>query len=59
MLILQYILGLNSQIIDSENAFDQADIPKGEQVFINIPMNFKRDGGQYDVVLRLNKFLYG
>ena len=29
MLILQYIIGLNSQIIDFTNAFAQADIPSG------------------------------
>ena len=59
MLILQCILGLQSQIIDFTNAFAQSDIPSGEPVFVELPRYFKSDGGQYDVVLRLNKSLYG
>ena len=59
MLILQCILGLQSQIIDFTNAFAQADIPSGDPVFIEIPRDFKSDGGQHDVVLKLNKSLYG
>ena len=54
MLILQFILGLQSQSIDFANAFDQADIPSGETVFIERPKDFKNDGGQHDVVLKLN-----
>ena len=37
MLILQCILGLQSQSIDYSNAFAQADIPSGEPVFIELP----------------------
>ena len=59
MLILQCIIGLHSQSIDFTNAFDQADIPSGEPVFIEIPRNFKSDGGQRDVVIKLKKSLYG
>ena len=59
MLILQCILGFQSQNIDFTNAFDQADIPSGEPVFIEIPRYFKSDGGQYDVVLKLKTSLYG
>ena len=59
MLILQCILGLKIQSIDFTNAFAQADIPSGEPVFIEIPRDFKSDGGQHDVVLKLNKSLYG
>ena len=44
MLILQCILGLKSQSIDFTNAFDQADIPSGEPVFIELPRDFKSDG---------------
>ena len=59
MLILQCILGLQSQSIEFTNTFAQADIPCGEPVFVELPRYFKSDGGQYDVVLRLKKSLYG
>ena len=59
MLILQCILGLQSQSIDFKNAFAQKDIPSGEQVFIELPRNFKSDGEHGDVVLKLKKILYG
>ena len=59
MLILQCILGLQSQSIDFTNAFAQVDIPSGEPVFIEIPRYFKSDGRQHDVVLKLKKSLYG
>ena len=52
MLILQCILGLQSQSIDFTNAFAQADIPSGEPVFIELTRDFKSDGGQHDVVLK-------
>ena len=45
MLILQCILGLQSQNIDFTNAFVQADIPSEETVFVEIPRDFKSDGG--------------
>ena len=47
------------KIIDFVNAFAQADIPSGEPVFIELPRDFKSDGGKCDVVLRLNKILCG
>ena len=59
MLILRCIIGLQSQNIDFKNAFSQADIPSGEPVFIELPRDFKSDGEQGDVVLRLKKILYG
>ena len=59
MLILQCILGLQIQSIDFTNAFAQADIPSGEPVFIGLPRDFKSDGGQDDVVIRLKNILYG
>ena len=59
MLILQFILGLQSQSIDFTNAFAQADIPSGEPVFIELPRDLNIDGGQHNVVLKLNKSLYG
>ena len=59
MLILQCILGLQSQSIDFTNAFAQEDIPSGEPVFIELPRDFNNDWGQHDVVLKLKKILYG
>ena len=59
MLILQCILGLKSWSIDFTNAFDQADIPSREPFFIELPRDFKSDGVQDDVFLRLKKSLYG
>ena len=58
VLILQCILGLQSQSIDFANAFAQADIPSGYPVFIELLRYFKSDGGQHDVVLKLKKSLY-
>ena len=58
MLILQCILGLQSQIIDFTNDFAQAYIPSGESLFIELTRDFKSDGGQGDVVLILKKILY-
>ena len=59
MLILQCIIGLQSQSIDSTKDFSQADIPNGDPVFIELPSDFKSDGGQHDVVLKLKRSLYG
>ena len=59
ILILQCIIGLQSQSIDFTNDFSQADIPSGEPVFIELPSDFNSDGGQHDVVLKLKKSLYG
>ena len=53
------ILGLQIQSIDFMNAFSQADIPSGEPVFIELPRDFKSEGGKHDVVLKLKKILYG
>ena len=59
MLILQCILGFQSQSINFTNTFSQADIPSGDPVFIELPRDFKSDGGQQYVVLKLKKILYG
>ena len=59
VLILQCILGFQSQSIDFTNAFAQVDIPSGVPVFFELPRGFKSDGGQHDVVPKLNKSLYG
>ena len=37
MLILQFILGLQSQSIDFTDAYTQADIPSGETILIGPP----------------------
>ena len=59
MLILQCILGLQSQSIDFTNDFSQAVIPSEEPALIELPRYFKSDGGQHDVVLKLKESLYG
>ena len=59
MLILRCIVSLQSQIIYFTNAFAQADIISGDPVFIEIPRDFMSDGGQWGVVIGLNKILYG
>ena len=59
VLILQCVLCLQSQNVDFANAFVRSDIPSGEPVFIELPRDFKSDGGQNDVVLKLKKSLYG
>ena len=59
MLILQFILDLQSQSIDFTNTFTQEDIPSGDPVFIELPQYFNSDGGKCDVVIILKKILYG
>ena len=41
MLILKCIIGLQSQSIDFTDAFDQADIPSGETILIELPREFQ------------------
>ena len=50
---------MQSQSIDFTNDFAYADIPNGEPVFIELPRDFKSDGGQHDVVIKSKKSLYG
>ena len=50
---------MQSQSIDFKKSFAQAYIPSEELLFIEIFRYFKSDGGQCDVVLKLNKSLYG
>ena len=59
MFILQCIIGLQSQSTDFTDPFYQEDIISGEPVLIKLTGNFKSDRGQYDVVIRLKKRLYG
>ena len=55
-MILQCILGLKSQSFDFTNAFSQSVIPRRDSGSTGY---FNSDGGQCDVVIRLNKNLYG
>ena len=57
--IFNCIIGLKSQSIYFKNAFDKADIPSGEPVFIELSRDFNSDGGKCDVILMFNKSLYG
>ena len=41
MLILQIILGLQSQSIDLTDTFAQADIPSGKTILIELPREFQ------------------
>ena len=59
MLTLQCILVFQSQSIDFTNYFSQAYIQGREPVFIELLRYFKSDRGKCDVVIRLNKSLYG
>ena len=47
-----------SQSIDFTYDFAQAAIPSGETFLIELPWDFKSDGGQDDVVIKLKKILY-
>ena len=58
MLIFLCIIGFQSQSINFINAFYWAVITSGKTVFIEIPRDFKIDGVQCDVVIRLEKRLY-
>ena len=59
MFILQCIIGLQNKSIDFSNTFSQAYIPSGEPIFIELPRDFKIDGGKCDVFIRLKESLYG
>ena len=59
MFVFQCILGFQSQIIYLKNEFDQVDITREEQVFIEIPRYFNSDRVQCDIFLRLKKSLHG
>ena len=48
-----------SQIIDFTNAFYHTYITSGDPFYIELPRSFNIDGGKCDVVIRLNKILYG
>ena len=54
MLVLTQQLGLSTVHLDFSNAFAQADIPEGTEVFIEPPPRYST---QNDMVLKLNKSL--
>ena len=58
MPILSLVLDLQTKQVDYSNAFCQAPLREGEEVYVELPTGFKckRDG---DFVLTLNKALYG
>jgi hypothetical protein len=58
MLVLTIILGMVTQAVDFSNAFAQADMPEGLDVFLEMPENFKSSDSS-DSVLKLKKSLYG
>ena len=59
MLILQFILGSQSQSIDFKNSFSQTGIPSVEPVLVELPRDFKSNGVKCGAVIRLKKIIYG
>ena len=57
-MIFQCIIIFQSQSFEFVNVFAQADIPRGEQVFIGSTGDVNSNGGQCNVVLRLKKIIY-
>lgn len=58
LLVLTTILGLHTRSIDFSNAFAQASIPEGKDVYIEVPKGFAPTDGR-DCVMKLKKSLYG
>ena len=56
MLVLTQQLNLSTVHLDFSNAFAQADIPEGSEVYLEPPPRYAT---QNDMVLKLNKSLYG
>ena len=56
--MLTAILGLHTQSIDFSNAFAQASIPDGKDVYIEVPKGFAPTDGR-DCMMKLKKSLYG
>ena len=59
MLILKFIIGLQSQSIRFTNESYWAHIPREGKVLIEDTRDFKINGKKCDIVLRLNKITYG
>ena len=58
LLLLTSILGLHTQPIDFSNAFAQASIPDGKDVYIEVPKGVAPTDG-HDCVMKRKKPLYG
>ena len=58
MLILSIVHRLETRQVDYVNAFAQADIEPGKDIFIEIPQGYEHMN-DVDCVLKLNKSLYG
>ena len=56
--MLTAILGLHTRSIDFSNAFAQALIPDGKDVYIEVPKGFALTDG-HDCVMKLKNSLYG
>ena len=59
LLTLSVMHGLETRQVDYTNAFVQANLKKGEQIFVEIPQYFKSVDGFANPVLSLKKALYG
>jgi hypothetical protein len=59
LLTLSIIANLESVQVDYTNAFAQADLPEGEEAYIEIPQGFYTSNPDKDIVLKLRKSLYG
>ena len=59
LLIFQSIIVFQRQVLDFTNDFAQVDIPRGKQLFIELPRYLNSDGEQCGVVLILEKIQYG
>jgi hypothetical protein len=55
LLILSVVLGLSTKQVDYTAAFVQAELDEDEQVFVEMPKGFKKQGK----VLKLKRALYG
>ena len=58
VLILYFIVVLQSRYFDFTNSFDRAYITGGGGLFIEVTSYFMSNGGKYYVVIIFNKILY-
>ena len=56
MLVMTQQLGLSTVHLDVLNAFAQANLPEGAEVYLELPQRYKAEGDQ---ILKLHKSLYG
>ena len=59
LFILSKVLGLESRQVDYVQAFPQATLSEGEDVYMSIPAGYSVNGNKNDYVLKLKKNLYG